>query len=122
MATPVIRLAKWFNPALAVACLAIASVAFAIPATTNGTEFNLFFAFEINIESIILIFGCAHIQLGKPGRQADVAFPVANAHNQFIKDAAMQVDIAAFHQWQGNAQDIIAIALKNLLRFAIKEP
>ncbi|MFM2412377.1 MAG: phosphate transporter permease PtsA [Actinomycetota bacterium] len=47
MATPVIRLAKWFNPALAVACLAIASVAFAIPATTNGTEFNLFGAVAV---------------------------------------------------------------------------
>lgn len=47
MATPVIRLAKWFNPALAVACLAIASVAFAIPATTNGTEFNLFGAVSV---------------------------------------------------------------------------
>lgn len=41
MATPVIRLARWFNPALAVACFAIASVAFSIPATANGTEFNL---------------------------------------------------------------------------------
>lgn len=47
MATPVIRLAQWFNPALAVACLAIASVAFAIPATTNGTEFNLFGAVAV---------------------------------------------------------------------------
>ena len=42
MATPVIRLASWFNPALALACLGIAAVAFSIPATTNGTEFNLF--------------------------------------------------------------------------------
>ena len=42
MATPVIRLAPWFNPALAIACLAIASIGFSIPATTNRTEFNLF--------------------------------------------------------------------------------
>lgn len=41
MATPVIRLARWFNPALAAACFAIVAVAFSIPATANGTEFNL---------------------------------------------------------------------------------
>ena len=41
MATPVIRLAPWFNPALAAACLAITVVAFSIPATTEGTEFNV---------------------------------------------------------------------------------
>lgn len=41
MNAPVIRLAPWFNPALGIACLAISSIAFSIPATTNGTDFNL---------------------------------------------------------------------------------
>lgn len=55
MVTPVIRLARWFNPALAASCFVIAAIAFSIPAATNGTEFNLLGAASVGVVAYAIL-------------------------------------------------------------------
>jgi hypothetical protein len=61
------------------------------------------FCVKEDVETIIHIFGTVDLQFGKPQWQRDVALPIANAHDQFVKDAAVKIHMLTLHQRQRDA-------------------